>query len=142
MGNVPSAERVGYLEGRSGCTRTAGEGAAALGEVINRGTPEGDDPGTWETHLDPPEYAAPGEPHQNLRVTCVCERRHDWHREPRGRRSARQAVGRRRGKTGAEAEGEVGVGGPNKSEDVGERQAPGPDRAKAARVETSFRREP
>ena len=57
------------------------------------------------------------------------------------RRSVRQAVGRRRGKTGAEAEGGVGVGGPNTSEDVGERLATGPGRAKAARVETSFRRE-
>lgn len=36
--------------------------------------------------------------------------------------------------------GVQGVGGPNRSEDVGERQAPGPDRAKAARAGVSFRR--
>src|SRR5215469_2593187 len=35
---------------------------------------------------------------------------------------------------------EQGVGGPNKSDDLGERQAPGPGRAKAARADVSFRR--
>ena len=35
-------------------------------------------------------------------------------------------------------EGERGVGGPNRSEDAGERSAPGPGRAKAARVEVNF----
>ena len=33
-----------------------------------------------------------------------------------------------------------GVGGPNKSEDLGERQALGPERAKAARADVNFRR--
>lgn len=33
-----------------------------------------------------------------------------------------------------------GVGGPNMSVDLGERQAPGPGRAKAARADVSFRR--
>ena len=33
-----------------------------------------------------------------------------------------------------------GVGGPNKSCDLGERQAPGPGRAKAARADENFRR--
>ena len=37
-------------------------------------------------------------------------------------------------------EAEQGVGGPNKSVDLGERQAPGPGRAKAARADVSFRR--
>lgn len=35
-------------------------------------------------------------------------------------------------------EAEQGVGGPNKSVDLGERQAPGPERAKAARADVSF----
>jgi hypothetical protein len=35
---------------------------------------------------------------------------------------------------------ERGVGGPNKSEDLGERQALGPERAKAARAGVNFRR--
>ena len=33
-----------------------------------------------------------------------------------------------------------GVGGPNRSADLGERQAPGPGRAKAARADVNFRR--
>jgi hypothetical protein len=33
-----------------------------------------------------------------------------------------------------------GVGGPNRSVDLGERQALGPERAKAARADVSFRR--
>ena len=33
-----------------------------------------------------------------------------------------------------------GVGGPNRSADLGERQAPGPGRAKAARAGVNFRR--
>ena len=33
-----------------------------------------------------------------------------------------------------------GVGGPNRSGDLGERQAPGPERAKAARADVNFRR--
>ena len=37
-------------------------------------------------------------------------------------------------------EAEQGVGGPNKSFDLGERQAPGPGRAKAARADVIFRR--
>ena len=35
-------------------------------------------------------------------------------------------------------EAEQGVGGPNRSADLGERQAPGPGRAKAVRVDVSF----
>jgi hypothetical protein len=34
-----------------------------------------------------------------------------------------------------------GVGGPNRSGDLGERQALGPERAKAARADVNFRRE-
>ena len=43
--------------------------------------------------------------------------------------------------TGAEAEGGQEVGGPHMSEDVGEQLAPGPGRAKAARVDTNLDRE-
>jgi hypothetical protein len=43
--------------------------------------------------------------------------------------------------TGAEVEGARGVGGPNKSEEDGERPTTGPIGAKAARVDVSFRRE-
>jgi hypothetical protein len=37
-------------------------------------------------------------------------------------------------------EAEQGVGGPNRSVDLGERQALGPERAKAARADVNFRR--
>jgi hypothetical protein len=50
-------------------------------------------------------------------------------------------VGRpERGEPELRREAVQGVGGPNKSADLGERQAPGPGRAKAARADVSFRR--
>ena len=58
----------------------------------------------------------------------------------RSRTSARIEVGRLRGTTRATANGEMGVGGPNRSDEVGERLAPGPGGAKAVRVDVSFRR--
>ena len=41
----------------------------------------------------------------------------------------------------AEVEGSEGVGGPHRSDDVGEPKATGPDRAKEARADINFRRE-
>jgi hypothetical protein len=46
-----------------------------------------------------------------------------------------------RGEPELEHDAAQGVGGLNKSVDLGERQAPGPGRAKAARAGVSFRRE-
>lgn len=51
-------------------------------------------------------------------------------------------VDRSQGKTEATTDEDQGVGGPHMSNDVGERLAPGPDRAKSARADTNFRREP
>src|ERR1700676_3275048 len=45
-----------------------------------------------------------------------------------------------RGEPQFAGEAERGVGGPNKSADLGERKAPGPRRAKAARAGVNFRR--
>jgi len=45
-----------------------------------------------------------------------------------------------RGEPELGAEAVQGVGGPNRSCDLGERQAPGPERAKAARAGVNFRR--
>jgi len=53
---------------------------------------------------------------------------------PRGRPSARG--------TGAQADGDEGVGEPHRSVEAGERLASGPSRAKAARVGANFRRGP
>ena len=58
------------------------------------------------------------------------------------KKSVRDEVGRRRGATGAEAEGDEGVGGPRSSVEVGERLVAGPGGAKAARVDVIFRRAP
>jgi hypothetical protein len=54
------------------------------------------------------------------------------HRKVRGRSE--------RGEPELGAEAVQGVGGPNRSVDLGERQAPGPERAKAARADVNFRR--
>jgi hypothetical protein len=43
--------------------------------------------------------------------------------------------------TAAPADGDQGVGELHTSDDAGERLAPGPGRAKAARADTNFRRE-
>jgi len=58
------------------------------------------------------------------------------------KKRVRTEVGRRRGVTGAEAEGDEGVGGLQSSVDVGERLVTGPGGAKAVRVDVNFRREP
>ncbi len=85
---------------------------------------------------------AHGEPMTHLR-RAACPRvahaagHRRWHR-----RSARSEVGRRQGTTGAEADGNEGALGLHTSDDVGERVAPGPGRAKAARVGVIFRRDP
>jgi hypothetical protein len=51
-------------------------------------------------------------------------------------------VGRRRGKTGAETEGDEEVGGPHTSEEVGEREAADPAERRRPVLNTNFRREP
>ena len=58
------------------------------------------------------------------------------------RTSARTEVGRRQGTTRAEADEREGVGGLHMSNEVGERAAPGPGRAKAVRADVNFWREP
>ena len=51
------------------------------------------------------------------------------------------SVGRsKRGEPELGREAAQGVGGPNRRVDLGERQAPGPERAKAARADVNFRR--
>lgn len=59
-------------------------------------------------------------------------------RAPRPRISGRRRGRRKARGTGAEAEGSQEVGGLHKSEEVGERSAPGPGGAKAVRVGTNL----
>lgn len=57
-----------------------------------------------------------------------------WARAPRTRKSPRHEGRPKRGEPKRGREGVQGVGVPNKSEDIGERMAPGPGRAKGARA--------
>ena len=66
----------------------------------------------------------------------------DEHEGGSAQKSIHAEVDRRQGETGAAVDGSEGVGGLHTSVDVGNGVAPGPGRAKAARVELSFRREP
>ena len=90
--------------------------------VYDYGTFEEDGPETWETLTSPCEpTGCSGEPVTSLRrAVCLrdalaagCRMRH--------RTSTRYKVGRRQGKTVAEADGNEGVGGLRTSYDVGER---------------------
>jgi hypothetical protein len=57
-------------------------------------------------------------------------------------RESDSSAGRlKRGEPQLERDAVQGVGGPNMSDDLGEREAVGPERAKAARAGVSFRRE-
>lgn len=61
-----------------------------------------------------------------------------WEALPVLRGSDSEAGRPERGEPELGREAEQGVGGPNRSVDLGERQAPGPGRAKAARADVSF----
>lgn len=101
------------IEGSNGISER-GRGDSVSGGVDDHGASEGDDPATWET------------------LTLLGGSETPPHRK--GRPKARG--------TGAEVEGVQGVGGPHRSEDVGESALSGdPIEAKAARVGRNFRRE-
>jgi hypothetical protein len=110
---------------------------ARTGGVYDHGTDEEDDQGTWEILISPRQCPGHGGPVSDLRRRCTCGRGHG-----RPRTKARTEVGGWRGMTVATADGDEEVGGLNTSHDVGERAALGPDRAKAARADVSFRRAP
>ena len=99
-------------------TDELGEGEAAAGGVFDHGTQEEDDPVTWEAHVSPrwsPRLRRPGDPSRTLSALAGAgagvKKKH-----PR-------EVGSVQGATGAAAEGNGGVGGPNRSVDVGERSS-------------------
>ena len=82
-------------------------------------------------------------PGHGARVTNSDELASRVHAMPGKEQALGDEVEHRRGTTEAAIDGDQGVGGLRKSNDAGERtKAPGPGRAKAARAETSFRREP
>jgi len=82
-----------------------------------------------------------GDPVKALRRVACLRATHAAGRR-RHRTSTRTEVGRRQGTTGAGGRRTQGVGGLHTSVDVGERAAPGPGRAKAARADVNFWRDP
>lgn len=95
-----------------------------LGGVSDHGTYQEDDPVTWEAS---PFLGA----NQAKRGACQNLRRAEGRgcTPSRYRRSARPEVGRAARDNRSGGRRRRGVGGPNRSEDVGERLAPGPGRA-------------
>ena len=115
-----------------------GEGHGTPGGVFDRGVHAEDGPVTWEALSTPLESTGKTE----SRLTGIS----DGSAAADARVSRLRISIRRRGRskargTGAETEGGQGVGGLHKSEDAGERMAPGAGRAKAARAGTNAVRE-
>ena len=116
-----------------------GRGDDTPGGVDDLGAHEEDGPVTWEVLSIPQEKKrCNGEPAGERNLRRVREYR--WMRVPAKNNHLLRGRSKARG-TGAETEGGQEVGGLNTSDDVGERLAPGPGRAKAARASTNFRRE-
>ncbi len=118
-----------FFLGAQGFTQPEGHGGlCAMGEqgsvpsgVYDYGTLEEDGPETWEALTSPCETTGlSGEPVTSLRrVACSRDARaagyRVWHRT-----STRHKVGRRQGKTVAEADVNEGVGEPHTSDEAGE----------------------
>ncbi len=91
--------------------------------VYDYGTFEEDGPETWETLTPPCESTGrSGEPVTSLRRAVCMRDAHTAGCHVQRRTSTRHKVGRRQGKTVAEADGNEGVGGLHTSYDVGERE--------------------
>ncbi len=108
-------------EGRGGLCAMGKQGSAPSG-VYDYGTLEEDGPETWEALISPCETTGlSGEPVISLRRVACSRDAHAAGRRVWHRTSTRHKVGRRQGKTVAEAEGNEGVGGLRTSYDAGER---------------------
>ena len=114
-----------------------GEERSAPGGVMDHGTQEEDGPGTWEALAFLDSFRSHGESGDPLSDACVlADRAHGGEEKSpyRGRPLARE--------TGAVADGARESEGCKVAVTSGNGVAPGPGRAKAARVDASFRREP
>ena len=115
----------------------SGRGVGAAGGVFDHGTcPRG-----WASHLGGPASPheirpVPGDPVINPYGSALVGARASRSRTSPGRGGRPERGEPERGRDGVQ-----GVGGPNMSVDAGERRAPGPGRAKAARAGVSFWRE-
>ena len=123
-----------------------GQDLTAPGGVYDGGTHEEEDPATWETLTCPgpqPVPRSPGDHAPTRRTSRTPVRPASLLRGGVAQnQGVRSEEGRRRGEPEPGTDAGQGVGGPHTSDDVGERQAAGPGRAKAARVDANFRREP
>lgn len=133
----PGAQGVTRLEGSSAASATKDEESVQPAECSTTARVQEDGPVIWEAlPLLHEKRPVPGDPVTNpygnaFVRACVTRPRTSPGREGRPEQGEPE-----RGRDGAQ-----GVGGPNRSDDVGERLAPGPGRAKAARADVSFWRE-
>ena len=114
-----------------------GEERFAPGGVLDHGTQEEDGPGTWEALVLLDRTRSHGESGDHFSDAFAQADRAVGGQEKRPHRGRPQARG-----TGAEADGARESEGCKVALTSGNGVAPGPGRAKAARVDASFRREP
>jgi hypothetical protein len=111
------------LKATAGADLRMGEGGLAPGAVEYLGTSEEDDPVTWETLVSSRRLRRVGEPVTNPRARRAPADGAGAVAEPSGRRLREERAIRpwqveARG-TGAETDGDEGVGGPNTSDEAG-----------------------
>ena len=113
-----------------------GEERSVPGGVMDHGTQEEDGPGTWDTLSFLVTSGVTENP-------VILLRRRVRRRTAHGavKKSVRNEVGRLQGETGAPADEARESEGCKVAVTPGNGVAPGPGRAKAARVDVSFRRE-
>jgi hypothetical protein len=104
---------------------------------MDHGTQEEDDPGTWETLVFLDKFRSHGESGDPFSDALVLADRAQGGKEKHPYRGRPQARG-----TGAEADEARESEGCKVATTSGNGVTPGPGRAKAARVDASFRREP
>ena len=114
-----------------------GEERFAPGGVLDHGTQEEGGPGTWEALVLLDSTRSHGESGDLFSDAFAQADRAVGGQEKRPHRGRPQARG-----TGAEADGARESEGCEVASTSGNGVAPGPGRAKAARVDASFRREP
>ena len=114
-----------------------GEGRIAPGGVFDHGTQEEDGPGTWEALAFLDTIRSHGESGDPSPTPIALADRAWGGKEKRSHRGRPQAR-----ETGATADGARESEGCKVAWTSGNGVAPGPGRAKAARADVSFRREP
>jgi hypothetical protein len=133
----PGAQGVMVLEGSSAASVREDEGSVQPAECSTTARVQEDGPVIWEALPLLHEISGDWGPGDQISDGRASVRARATRRRISSARGGRPEQGEpERGRDGVQ-----GVGGPNRSDDVGERLAPGPDRAKAARADVSFWRE-